>query len=206
MNVNSPVSAISDTPSLLTSSSSTLINKPVNTSCSYTKNWKLGYLIEPIMEREEQNSHNSSISVGNEECNTAYKEECDGLVTSSTPDNDIDIKKISNTYLSKSPADELENTDDENDSVCENVQLTKEFQNILEDVKFYRLVSRSATWDGWMKLKTNTKQEVTSQKVIVQTDNNIENDNITTIITNTNDHHDSPKMKDNSHVVVMTAF
>ncbi|CAH8537877.1 unnamed protein product [Schistosoma bovis] len=206
MNVNSPVSAISDTPSLLTSSSSTLINKPVNTSCSYTKNWKLGYLIEPIMEREEQNSHNSSISVGNEECNTAYKEECDGLVTSSTPDNDIDIKKISNTCLSKSPADELENTDDENDSVCENVQLTKEFQNILEDVKFYRLVSRSATWDGWMKLKTNTKQEVTSQKVIVQTDNNIENDNITTIITNTNDHHDSPKMKDNSHVVVMTAF
>ncbi|XP_018650903.1 hypothetical protein Smp_074900 [Schistosoma mansoni] len=206
MNVNSLMSAISDTSALSTSSSSTLINKPVNNSCSYTKNWNFGYLIEPIMEKEEQNSHNSSISVGNEECNTAYKEECDGLVTSSTPDNDIDIKETSNTCLSKSPADELEDTDEENELVCENIQLTKEFKNILEDVKFYRLVSRSATWDGWMKLKTNIKQEATSQKVIVQTDTNIENDNITTVITNTNDHHDGPEMKDNSHVVVMTAF
>ncbi|CAH8497219.1 unnamed protein product [Schistosoma turkestanicum] len=198
LNVKSSATTLSDASTLSTSSSSLLVNKPVNTSCSYTKNWKLGYLIEPIIEKEEQNSHNSSISIGNEECNTAYKEECDGLVTSSTPDNDIDIKEMSNTCYSKSPNDESGNTDDENESVGEKTQLTKEFQNILEDVKFYRLVSRSATWDGWMKLKSTTKQETTSQKVTLKTNTNTEIDS--------NDQNDSPELKDNSHVVVMTAF
>ncbi|CAH8536273.1 unnamed protein product [Heterobilharzia americana] len=225
MDVNSSIPTIHDTStlSLLTtassstsstqssSSSSTLSNKPINTLCSLMRNWRLGRSIEPIVEKEEQNSHNSSLSLGNDELNSIYKggdnddddddeeEECDGLVTSSTPDNHIDIKELNNHHNdSDSTSKHLNyceiNDNEMNDSrlMKEGVHSTNQFRNILEDVKFYRLVSRSATWDGWMKLTTNTKQEIQSQTITQQDKHNTENDN--------------HELKNDSNIIVMTAF
>ncbi|TNN17403.1 Docking protein [Schistosoma japonicum] len=205
--MNTPATTTTDASlASMSSTTSTLLHKPINTVCSYSKNWKLGHLIEPIIEREEQNSHNSSISMGNEECTTAYNEDCDGLVTSSTPDNDIDIKDLNSAFRNKSQVGELENINNNNKLDEEDGQLVKEYKNVLEDVKFYRLVSRSATWDGWMKLRTSTKQETTLQKVIVQADSNIDIDNTSDTITDRNNQNNKCQMKDNSNVIVMTAF
>ncbi|CAH8849317.1 unnamed protein product [Trichobilharzia szidati] len=171
------------------------------------KNWRLGRSIEPIAEKEEQASRTSSISLGNEEVNIINKEECDGLVTSSTPDNDVDLKEINNENNSNLKQLQSNNTDTVSykKSSKDNVHSTGEVENSLEDVKFYRLVSRSATWDGWMKLTTNTtKKEIHSQKVIVKS--NAYNSEATTTTNGNTDITMDSQSELKSDIIVMTAF
>nr|CAH8849240.1 unnamed protein product [Trichobilharzia regenti] len=213
MNAFSPITTMQDSSSLslstlsssTSSSPSFFSNKPINTFCSYMKNWRLGRSIEPIAEKEEQASRTSSISLGNEELNIINKEECDGLVSSSTPDNDVNLKEINNE--DNSNLKQLQSNKDTisyKKSSQDNVHSTGEVGNSLEDVKFYRLVSRSATWDGWMKLTTNTKKEIHSQKVIVKS--NAYNSEATTATNGNTDITMDSQSELKSDIIVMTAF